>query len=301
MRSSVNRVSRHKKARFQGAVFETCENRILFAFGFTNNSGGGYTIDTGGGTVFVIDKNANITSVKHNGTEIIQSGKTAHWESGLGGKLSINENATNGTILVTDDGSAINGVIQYYIAKKGSPNIYLDTYTSKWPGESRFYFPFDTNVLTSGNNANNPSNYAEGNVNLESADTVKNTTTGFTYSKFYGNSRMIDPGSYRFGLTGNGIGAFFDITSHEKQSGGPFFSDIQGITYYMWSDHAQIEPVPGTYRTGLQGAYSIAITNGGSPGGIDYSWYSTLGLKGYVGTVRPRQRVRHCNDESSGD
>ncbi len=276
-------LNRKRRSKVSSLYLQALEQRTLFSFGFVANAGGGYTIDTGGGTVFVIDKNANITSTKHNGIELMDTTKTAHWESGLGGKLSINENAANGTIVVTDDGTAVNGVIQYYIAKKGSPNIYLDTYTSKWPGESRFYFPFNTTVLTSGNNANNPSNYAAGNKNLESADTVVNTTTGFTYSKFYGNSRMIDPGSYRFGLTGKGIGAFFDISSHEKQSGGPFFSDIQGITYYMWSDHAQLEPVPATYRAGLQGAYSIAITNGGSPGGIDYSWYSTLGLKGYVG------------------
>ncbi|MDP9173520.1 MAG: polysaccharide lyase family protein [Planctomycetota bacterium] len=280
---SVKRHTHKKKAGSQLAIIEQCENRLLFAFGFVGHSDGSFTIDTGGNTVFVVDKGGNMTSLLHNGKQIQTAGKTGHFESGLPGtvKTTITENSAKGTILVTAASSS-NGLIQYYIAKKGDGNVYLDTYASSWPGEMRYYFSFDTNLLTSGNNANNPSNYASGNKNLESPDTVVNTKTGWTFSKFYGNSRMIDPGSYRFGLTGNGIGAFFDISSHEKQSGGPFFSDIQGITYYMWSDHAQIEPFPGTFRAGLQGGYSIALTNGGQPGHIDYSFYDGLGLKGYV-------------------
>ncbi|EUC62259.1 rhamnogalacturonate lyase [Rhizoctonia solani AG-3 Rhs1AP] len=80
-----------------------------------------------------------------------------------------------------------------------------------------------------------------------------------------------------------------DPTSYEGSAGGPFFRDInrdRGSSYhalywYMNSGHAQTE----TKRIGLMGPYAMVFSRSGVPSGsLDVSFFSQLGISGYVGT-----------------
>ncbi|KAG8911419.1 hypothetical protein FRC02_006624 [Tulasnella sp. 418] len=76
-------------------------------------------------------------------------------------------------------------------------------------------------------------------------------------------------------------------TAYETSSGGPFFRDINtdrnsgfhALYIYMNSGHAQTEE----RRTGFNGPYVMCFSRTGIPDkNIDTSFYSSLGLSGYV-------------------
>lgn len=178
----------------------------------------------------------------------------------------------------------------YYVIKSGDSTVYMATYTNAEPaiGELRYIarlsssllpveYPFGTASTTAGGTA------------IEGSDVF--TVSGQTRSKFYSSERFIDNDVWCFTNSGADVHACMvtDASrSYEKSSGGPFFRDINSnnngdfsaLTLYLNSNHAQTE----SYRQGLHGPYALVFSRSGIPAqsGIDFSFFSSLSISGYV-------------------
>lgn len=250
------------------------------AIGVTDN-GSTIVINTGAGLVYTVNKNnGDIISCKLNGTELNNTSKASHINSGLGSSTNVSwtTSPSGSTVVIT---AATSTLTHYYVSRQGENIIYMATYTSAQPsiGELRFIFRGNGSVLT-----NNPANSNNGGNSgaIESSD-VFGYSNGQTTSKYYGNQRAKDL-SIR-GATGSNVGVFMAYGNREKSSGGPFFRDIQfqsggdtEIYNYMNSGHAQTE----AWRVGLHGPYALVFTTGATPSVPDFSWMSSLGLQGWV-------------------
>jgi len=224
-----------------------------------------FTFDTGSGLSFTIDgSNGNMTSLKHNGVEL-SSGVAGQFESGWSAATVTAQSFTNGTAeLITAANPAI-GVTQYYFARKGDNTVYMATNITQAlnPGEARFISRVNDKILT---NSPVAAKTAGATRAVEGSD-VFAFANGTTASKFYSSERLI--AQQPFGASGNGHGVFIVGGTHEMSSGGPFFRDIEvndtgsavNITHYMFSGHAQTEPL----RLGLHGPYAMAVTGGSPP------------------------------------
>jgi rhamnogalacturonan endolyase len=79
---------------------------------------------------------------------------------------------------------------------------------------------------------------------------------------------------------------WFVRDNNEGNSGGPFYRSLlnqgtdtdQELTYIVNYGEAQTE----AYRTGVLNAYTLVFTNGATPSTPDTSWFSSMGLSGYV-------------------
>lgn len=224
-----------------------------------------FTFDTGSGLSFTIDAtNGNMTSLKHNGVEL-SSGVAGQFESGWSSATVTAQTFDSGNEeLITAANTGI-GVTQYYFARKGDNTIYLATNITQAlnPGEARFISRLNDRILTNSPVAANTSGATS---TVEGSD-VFGFANGTTASKFYSSERLI--AQQPFGASGNGHGVFIVGGTHEMSSGGPFFRDIEvndtgsavNITHYMFSGHAQTEPL----RLGLHGPYAMAVTSGSAP------------------------------------
>jgi len=263
-------------------VIATClipsTNSYAAAIGVTDN-GSTIVIDTKAGLVYTINKsNGDMTSCKFNGTELIGS-KPSHINSGLGSAtVTWNTSPSGATVVITCETSTLT---HYYVSRNGENVIYMATYTTAQPsvGELRYIFRGKGSVLT---NVPTHSNIRGNTGAIESSD-VFGFSNGYTASKYYGNDQAKDL-TIR-GATGNNVGVFMAYGNRETSSGGPFFRDIQfqsgtdtEIYNYMNSGHAQTD----TIRTGLFGPYALCFTTGSTPSVPDFSWMSSLGLKGWV-------------------
>lgn len=118
---------------------------------------------------------------------------------------------------------------------------------------------------------------------MESGD-IFALANGETRSKHYSGQRLKD-WAY-IGATGNGVGVWMVRDNNEGNSGGPFYRSLlnqcgtdQEITYIVNYGEAQTE----AFRPGILNAYALVFTNGAAPTlPIDTSWYSGMGLTGYV-------------------
>jgi rhamnogalacturonan endolyase len=231
------------------------------------NAASSITFDTGTGVSFVVNTtNGNLTSLKHNGTELTASGQAAgQFESGWSAATVTSQTFNSGSsILVSATNSSI-GVTQYYFARKNDNNIYLATNISKAlnPGEARFISRLKSSLLTTSPVA---AKTAGTTSTVEGSD-VFAFANGQTASKFFSSQRLI--AQQPFGASGNGHGAFIIPGAVDMASGGPFFRDIEvndtgtavNITHYMFSGHQQTEAL----RLGLHGPYALAITDGSAP------------------------------------
>ena len=110
------------------------------------------TFDSGSGMSFVVNtSNGNLTSLKHNGTELAASGQAAgQFESGFGSATVTGKTFSNQSLLVTVASSST-GVTQYYYARKGDNTVYMATDITKAlnPGEARFITRLNAKLLTS--------------------------------------------------------------------------------------------------------------------------------------------------------
>ena len=252
------------------------------AFGLTTSTGF-YTVDTGGGLVFKVDRsNGDIASLAYNGTEYQYSAKGSHINSGLGAGCTVSATTIGGNtikITVTDPTGTLT---HYYMARSGSSHIYMATYFTQEPaiGLVRFIVRVPNTLLTNGPV---PSDI-RGNVGaIESAD-IFGMADLTTRSKHYSNHRLID-WSYT-GATGTGVGAWMVRSNHEGDSGGPFYrslinqcGDQQELYEILNYGEAQTE----SFRLGvLNGPYTLVFTNGGAPPLLDTSWFGSMGLLGYV-------------------
>ena len=283
-----------KKLRLAGLVAALLAPAasVFAAFGLTTTSTQ-YTVDTGAGLVFKVDRaNGNIPSIKYNGVELNDSTKASHINSGIGSTgTTVTASATSGTILITISTNSSNTVIpsskQYYAVQNGVNTIYMATYLGAAPGngELRWISRLRSSVLTQFPAESDNT----GSVGYAESDDVKLHADGTTTSKFYGNQHAKDLAVR--GASGSGVGAFMAYGNRESASGGPFFRDIQNqssldsstggaeVYNYLFSGHQQTEAA----RVGvLHGPYALVFTNGSTPAVPDMSFMGSLGLTGYV-------------------
>ncbi len=249
------------------------------AVGFSDD-GTYYTVNTNAGLVYKIKKsNGDMTSCKLNGTELCGSTKASHISSGLGSaKVSYSKSPSGSTVVITCETSTLT---HYYVSRNGDNTIYMATYVTAEPsvGELRYIFRGNGSVLT-----NVPTNSKiKNNTGAVESKDVFGFSNGQTASKYYGNDQAKDL-SIR-GVTGKNVGVFMAYGSRETSSGGPFYRDIQfqsgtdtEVYNYMNSGHAKTED----WRMGLHGPYALCFTTGSTPSVPDFSWMSSLGLKGWV-------------------
>ena len=266
------------------------------AFGLTTSTDF-YTVDTGAGLVFKVRRTDNgvstqspgdIASLVWNGVEFQDQSRGSQINSGF-------DFVYNGVSAVTVSASVINSTFikvtvqagnltHYYMARSGFPHIYMATYFTTEPdtlGLCRYILRLQQNVLPNGPT---PSDIRNNIGAIESGD-IFGMSDGTTRSKHYSNMRLKD-WSY-IGATGSSAGIWVVRDNNEGNSGGPFFrcllnqctSTDQEITYIVNYGEGQTE----AFRTNILNAYTLVCTTGATPGtAIDTSWFSSMGLIGYV-------------------
>lgn len=266
------------------------------AFGLTTSTDF-YTVDTGAGLVFKVRRTDNgvstqsagdIASLVWNGVEFQNQSRGSQVNSGF-------DYLYSGVSAVTVSASVINtsyikvtvqagNLTHYYMARSGYPHIYMGTYFTSEPdtlGLCRYILRLQQSVLPNGPT---PSDIRNNTGAIESGD-IFGLSNGQTRSKHYSNMRVKD-WSY-IGATGSSVGIWVVRDNNEGSSGGPFYrcllnqctSTDQEITYIVNYGEAQTE----AYRFNVLNAYTLVCTTGGTPStSIDTSWFSSMGLNGYV-------------------
>ena len=266
------------------------------AFGLTTSTDF-YTVDTGAGLVFKVRRTDNgsstqsagdIASLVWNGVEYQNQSRGSQVNSGF-------DYLYNGVSAVTVSASVINtsyikvtvqagNLTHYYMARSGYPHIYMGTYFTSEPdtlGLCRYILRLQQSKLPNGPT---PSDIRNNTGAIESGD-IFGLSNGQTRSKHYSNMRVKD-WSY-IGATGSSVGIWVVRDNNEGASGGPFYrcllnqctSTDQEITYIVNYGEAQTE----AYRFNVLNAYTLVCTTGGTPStSIDTSWFSSMGLNGYV-------------------
>lgn len=266
------------------------------AFGLTTSTDF-YTVDTGAGLVFKVRRTDNgsstqsagdIASLVWNGLEYQNQSRGSQVNSGF-------DYLYNGVSAVTVSASVINtsyikvtvqagNLTHYYMARSGYPHIYMGTYFTSEPdtlGLCRYILRLQQSKLPNGPT---PSDIRNNTGAIESGD-IFGLSNGQTRSKHYSNMRVKD-WSY-IGATGSSVGIWVVRDNNEGASGGPFYrcllnqctSTDQEITYIVNYGEAQTE----AYRFNVLNAYTLVCTTGGTPStSIDTSWFSSMGLNGYV-------------------
>src|SRR5262249_28609537 len=154
--------------------------------------------------------------------------------------------------------------IQYYIAKKNDPTIYMATYAPEMIiSSTRFITYLNWSLFTNHPNQSDTSAInGTPQTTIESGDVFQDPVTGYTHSKYFAENRLL--GHVYHGATGPTAGAFMFIGSRESGSGGPFWKDIDfqstGAAVEMYnipySDHSQTD----AFRPGLHGPYALVLT-----------------------------------------
>lgn len=247
-----------------------------------------FVVSTGSGVVFEVSrKNGDLLSIKYKNRECQAphelTQRFSHYASGMSNESVVTSDtdpAGEWAKVSVEDAKL--GLTHYYIVRRGENNIYMATHamTCPPPGEMRYIVYLDRKVFTK---VPTPSDISLGDSVVEGKDVFRNSKTGTTYSKFYNASPIIDGGVH--GVSGPGIGCYFDLGNRETSSGGPFFRDIENQSgsaaefyNYMFSGHTQTE----AFRPGLKGPYALQFTDGSAPKSPDYAFIEKLGLKGYV-------------------
>ncbi|KAF8710975.1 Rhamnogalacturonan lyase B, N-terminal, partial [Rhizoctonia solani] len=292
--------------RFGVVVFlASCLGIANAAFGVTS-SGGRYIVDAGSPNPLAIkvdmqypsndhlsniniyevnQANCDITSLVYRGNEYQYQSTFSHIGSGLGSATVSATVANSQYVKITCVTSTLT---HYYVVKSGDSTVYMATYITAQPsvGELRYIARLNRSFLPNGD----PESYTDlGSETVEGSDVFRQSN-GQTVSKFYSSGRFIDDKVHY--VSGNDVIISMvipDPTSYEGSAGGPFFRDInrdRGSSYhalywYMNSGHAQTE----TKRIGLMGPYAMVFSRSGVPSGnLDVSFFSQLGISGYVGT-----------------
>jgi rhamnogalacturonan endolyase len=265
------------------------------AFGLTTATDY-YQVDTGAGLVFKVRRTDNgsntqsagdIMSLVWNGVEYQNQTRGSQITSGFDylytgvSAVSVSAAVVNTSyIKVTVQAG---NLTHYYMARSGYPHIYMATYFTSEPdihGLVRYIFRIPATVLPNGPT---PSDIRNVTTTIESSD-VFALSNGQTRSKHYSNMRVKD-WSY-IGATGSGVGMWVVRDNNEGASGGPFYRCLlnqcggdQEITYIVNYGETQTE----AFRTGILNAYTFVATTGGTPStSIDTTWFSSMGLNGYL-------------------
>ena len=254
-----------------------------------------YTVDTGGGLVFKVRRTDNgvstqsagdLASLVYNGVEYQNQSRGSQVNSGFDylytgvSAVSVSAAVVNTSyIKVTVQAG---NLTHYYMARSGYPNIYMGTYFTSEPdtlGLCRYIVRIPSTLLPNGPT---PSDIRNTTTTIESGD-IFALANGETRSKHYSNQRLKD-WSY-IGATGTNVGVWMVRDNQEGASGGPFYRSLlnqcgsdQEITYIVNYGEAQTE----AFRTGILNCYTLAFTTGAGPGTPDTSWFSGMGLSGFL-------------------
>ncbi|KAI5206426.1 rhamnogalacturonate lyase A [Aureobasidium subglaciale] len=260
------------------------------AFGLTSNSNS-FIVDAGSSNKLVVTvnrKSCDITSVLYRGQELQYKGTGSHISSGLGSATVSGEIVATQYAKITCKTSTLT---HYIIIKSGDSSIHMATYTTAEPtiGELRFIARLNSKALPLEYPFGAASTIAGSTSTVEGSDVF--VVNGETRSKFYSSQRFIDDKVhcvYRDGSDPIHACMVLPDPAYEASSGGPFFRDIDsnnvddytGLYFYMNSGHVQTEP----FRQGLHGPYTIVFSRSGIPSarGVDTSFFSSLGVTGYV-------------------
>lgn len=260
---------------------------VRAAFGVVT-SGNNYIVDAGSANslVFTVNRaNCDITSIKYRGVELQSSEKGTHIGSGLGAAASAT--TVGNVVKITCE---TGGITQYLMARSGDSTLYLGTYITQpySAGELRYLARLRSDVLPMEHPFGSASTTSPSSATVEGSDVF--VVNGQTRSKFFSSQRFIDDRVHCvYGdTTPEPIRACMVLPQYESSSGGPFFRDINSnvaaptshLYFYMNSGHVRTED----WRLGFHGPYYIQFSRSGIPSadGVDLSWYSGLGLKGYV-------------------
>jgi rhamnogalacturonan endolyase len=264
---------------------------VSAAFGFTT-SGNNIIVDAGSSNslVFTVNRlSCDITSIRYRGVELqTTEGKGTHIGSGLG--VAASATIVNGNVVKVTCESSGEGLTQYLMARSGDSTIYMGTHITKpySQGELRYLARLSSNVLPFEHPFGAASTTSGSSSAVEGSDVF--VVNGQTRSKFYSSQRFIDDKVHCvYGdTTPEPIRACMMIPQYESSSGGPFFRDINTnvaaptshLYFYMNSGHVRTED----WRLGFHGPYYLQFSRSGIPttDGQDLTWYSGLGLKGYV-------------------
>lgn len=309
----------------------------LAAFGLSSPKPGLYRVDTNGGLVFDVDASGNITSLLYNGVQYADPTKPSGLNIGTGyvyrstslPAITADVLTANGTVVpaagaaatapaqyvrigVTVTSPSGAQLVHYYLAKNGTPDIYMGTYFTEEPpldlvryivrvpiGALPVAGPSGTPGATGPQGA--PQDLRLTNVRLESGDigamsasgdpTLFNAAVnGMTRSKHYSNSRVIDWQYFGGRSAGGDAGVWFYRGNSEGGSGGPFYrcllnqitSTHNELTYIVNYGEGQTEAM----RTEVLNTYTLMFTSGAAPSAPDTSWFGLMNLRGYVGAAQ---------------
>lgn len=200
--------------------------------------------------------------------------------------------------------SSKGGVLRhYYMARSGEPRIYMGTYFTEEPDTLnlvRFIVRAPIGALAKGGPAGTPGGLAANgswpqdlrgtDTTVEASDVFGfssgSSNAGQTRSKHYSNMRLKD-WQYFGGVNSAGtVGLWFYRDNNEGNSGGPFYRSLLNqitatnneLTYIVNYGEGQTEP----FRLGVLNSYTLMFTGGGAPAAPDTSWFSVMGLDGYL-------------------
>ncbi|MCU4675491.1 polysaccharide lyase family protein [Catenovulum sp. 2E275] len=273
----------------------TISNSAFAAFSLTTSTDF-YTVDTNAGVVFSIRRTDNgsstqspgdLASLKINGVEFQNQSRGSQINSGFDWLYSSTSSVSVSAQTINSDFIKITvqagDLTHYYMARNGYPNIYMGTYFSNEPdvhGHVRYILRMQRSQLPYGPE---PSDISQTVSTVEAGD-IFALNNGETRSKHYSNMRAID---WKFiGATGSAVGLWLVKDNQEGSSGGPFYRSLlnqgsstdQEITYIVNYAQAQTE----AYRTGILNHYTLVVTDGSEPLTPDTSWFSQMGLSGYL-------------------
>ena len=256
-----------------------------------------YTVDTNAGVVFSIRRTDNgvstqsagdLASLKINGVEYQNQSRGSQVNAGFDwlynnvsavtvNAQQINTNYIKITVTAGD-------LTHYYMARNGYANIYMATHFTNEPNihnHVRYILRMDRNLLPYGPE---PSDISDTVSTVEASD-IFALNNGETRSKHYSNMRLKD---WRFiGASSDSTGIWIVRDDHEGGSGGPFYRSLinqgsasnQEITYIVNYGQAQTE----AFRPGILNYYTLITNTGQDPDtNIDTSWFSQMGLTGFV-------------------
>jgi rhamnogalacturonan endolyase len=271
------------------ALFTTAANA---AFGYTS-SGNNFVIDAGSDNplIFSVSKSScDINSIRYRGIELQDSSQGTHIGSGLG-SASVSVTQLSGSSNYIKVTCVTSTLTQYLIVRQGDSTIFLGTYITAEPsiGELRYIARLKSSVLPYELPFGSASTTSGSSSTVEGSDVF--IVNGQTRSKFYSSERFIDEDVHCvWGDSVDVIHACMVIPQigFESSSGGPFFRDINtnnagaatNLYNYMNSGHVQTE----AWRTGFHGPYALQFSRSGTPSAkqADMSWYSELGLQGFL-------------------
>ena len=267
-------------------------------FGLTSDANF-YTIDTGAGLVFKVRRTDNgvstqsagdIASMIYNGVQYQDQSRGTQINSGFdflySGVSAVAVNAaTVGAdyIKVTVQAGSLT---HYYMAKRGEAKIYMGTYFTAEPDTLNLVRFIVRAPIAALPNSPQPSDLRGTTTTVESGD-IFGMPNGETRSKHYSNMRLKD---WKYiGATGSNVGMWIVRDNNEGNSGGPFYRSLlnqatstnQELTYIVNYGEAQTE----AFRTGILNSYTMVFNDGSAPAAVDTSFFSSMGLTGYIGAA----------------